>query len=83
MAGALVLAVAGLEVTAVVRGEQHDRVVEQVEADERIHQPAEGLVETPDHAVVAGEVLRAAALQGDEVRRDPVPRVHPSPVGGG
>ena len=75
MARALVLGVAGLEVAAVVGGEEHDRVVEQVEAAQRVEQPAQRLIQPLDHAVVAAEVLRGGATQLGQVRRRPPARI--------
>ena len=69
VAGALVLVVAGLEVAAVIRGEHHDGVVQQFQALERVEEPAEGLVEALDHAVVAAQVLLRGAAQGGQVGR--------------
>ena len=71
MAGALVFPVAGFEVTAVVRRVEDDGVVQHVEAEEGVAQPAQGLVQALHHAVVATQVLLAGTSQCQQVRRRP------------
>ncbi len=71
MAGALVLAVAGFEVVAVVGGVGHDRVVQQVHAAQRVEQPAEPFVQAFDLTQVAAHVPVRGAAERGQVRRHP------------
>jgi len=71
VARALVFPVARFEVAAVIRREEHDRVFHQVEALERVEQPAERLVKPFYTAPVAAEMLAGRASQRGKVGRNP------------
>ena len=64
MTRALVLVVARLEVTAVIRSKEHYRVVIQLQTLERVVQAAIGFIEPLDHPVIAAQVLMSRAGQG-------------------
>ena len=71
MAGAFVFGVARFEVVAMIRGEEDDAVLQHIQADQRVDQPAKRLVQPLDHAEVTGQLLMAGAAERRQVRRNP------------
>ena len=69
--GALVFAVAGLEVAAVIGGVQQHRGLREVQAAHRVLQAAKRLVEPLHHAVVTGQVARGGTAERAQVGRRP------------
>ena len=71
MAGALVLAVPGLEVAAMIGREEHDRVVQEIEAFQCVEQTPVGLIQAFDHPPVSGKMLMRRAAESEQVGRNP------------
>lgn len=71
MTGSLVFGIACLEVTAVIRREQHNRVVEQIETFEGIEQTTLDFVEPTNHAPVAGKMLLAGTTKRGQIGECP------------
>ena len=68
MAAALVLGVAGAEVAAVVRGVDHDGLLQLTRLLQGLQQPAHVLVQAGHAAVVPGQLGLPVARQGAQVR---------------
>ena len=75
MAGALILAVARLEMIPVFGCVKHDCATIQSKAFEGVDQSAKGFVEALDLSIVSGDMLRRGAAKRGQVWRDPFPSV--------